>query len=225
MLAKKLWVSENFDRGVSNVLLQGLEFSNGFSESPVFAFLHFYNDIILFNDFFLISAVFASQTFLVKVTRVNRQMMMMTRMMMKMRMMMKTKAGFFCFQNLLNAQSSLCRNGGHSVITQLVAFISNKMKLYLSFFNRRWEDGNYWSHWNKPCCFAKNNISHNSVQVLYVAKFNTHIENLDNNWQVIATMCTVSANSNGLLALLVNSILSSVVKNNKDFTHCLFQCT
>ena len=55
---------------------------------------------------------------------------------MKMRMMMKTKAGFF-FQNLLNAQSSLCLNGGHSVITELVAFISNKMKLYLSFFNRR----------------------------------------------------------------------------------------
>ena len=93
------------------------------------------------------------------------------------------------FQNLLNAQSSLCRNGGHSVITQLVAFISNKMKLYLSFFNRRWEDGNYWSHWNKPCCFAKDNISHNSVQVLYVAKFNTHIENLDNNWWVIGTIC------------------------------------
>ena len=134
MLAKKLWVSENFDRGVSNVLLQGLEFSNGFSESPVFAFLHFYNDIILFNDFFLISAVFASQTFLVKVTRVNRQMMMMTRMMMKMRMMMKTKAGFFCFQNLLNAQSSLCRNSGHSIITELVAFISNKMK-YIFFFS------------------------------------------------------------------------------------------
>ena len=67
-----------------------------------------------------------------KVTQANRQMMMMTRMMMKMRMMMKTKAGFF-FQNLLNAQSSLRRNGGHSVITELVAFISNKMK-YIFFF-------------------------------------------------------------------------------------------
>ena len=188
MLAKKLWVSENFELGVSNVLLRGLEFSNRFSESPVFAFLHFYNNVVIFNDFFFVSAVFASQTFLVKVTQANRQMMMMTRMMTKMRMMMKTKAGFF-FQNLLNAQSSLCRNGGHSVITQLVAFISNKMKLYLSFFNRRWEDGNYWSHWNKPCCFAKDNISHNSVQVLYVTKFNTHIENLDNNWWVIGTIC------------------------------------
>ena len=155
-----------------------------------------------------------------KVTRVNRQMMRMT---MKMRMMMKTKAGFF-FQNLFNAQSSLRRNGGHSIITGLVPFISNKMK-YISFFsNRRWEDGNYWSHWNKPCCFAKDNISHNSVQVLYVAKFNTHIENLDNSWQVIPTMCTVSANSNGLLALLVNSILCLLLLNNKDFTHCLFQC-
>ena len=61
-------------------------------------------------------------------------MMMMTRMMMKRRMMMKTKAGFF-FQNLLNAQSSLCRNGGHSVITQLVAFISNKMKYIFFFFS------------------------------------------------------------------------------------------
>ena len=93
------------------------------------------------------------------------------------------------FQNLLNAQSSLCRNGGHSIITGLVEFISNKMKCILFFFNRRWEDGNYWSHWNKPCCLAKNNISHNSVQVLYVAKFNTHVENLDNNWRVIATIC------------------------------------
>ena len=159
-----------------------------------------------------------------KVTQANRLMMMMTRMTMKMRMMMKIKAGFF-FQNLLNAQSSLRRNGSHSIITELVAFISNKMK-YISFFsNRRWEDGNYWSHWNKPCCLAKNNISHNSVQVLYVAKFNTHIENLDNSWQVIATMCTVSANSNGLLALLVNSILCLLLLNNKDFTHCLFQCT
>ena len=133
MLAKKLWVSENFDLGVSNFLLQGLEFSNRFSESPVFAFLHFYNNIILFNDLFFISVVFASQTFLVKVTQANRQMMMMTRMM-KMRMMMKTKAGFF-FQNLLNAQSSLCRNGGHSVITELVAFISNKMKYIFFFFS------------------------------------------------------------------------------------------
>ena len=54
---------------------------------------------------------------------------------------MKTKAGF-CFQNLLNAQSSLCRNGGHSVITQLVAFISNKMKYIFFFFQqkmRRWK--------------------------------------------------------------------------------------
>ena len=95
MLAKKLWVSKNFDLGVSNVLLQGLEFSNRFSESPVFAFLHFYNNVVIFNDFFFISAVFASQTFLVKVTQANRQMMMMTRMMMKRRMMMKTKAGVF----------------------------------------------------------------------------------------------------------------------------------
>ena len=101
----------------------------------------------------------------------------------------ENKGRLFFFLNLLNAQSSLCRNGGHSVITELVAFISNKMKYIFFFFNRRWEDGNYWSHWNKPCCFAKNNISHNSVQVLYVAKFNTHIENLDNNWQVIATIC------------------------------------
>ena len=57
----------------------------GLSEGPVFASLHFYNNIIIFNDFFLISVVFASQTFLVKVTQANRQMMMMmmTRMMMK----------------------------------------------------------------------------------------------------------------------------------------------
>ena len=133
MLAKKLWVSKNFDLGVSNVLLRGLEFSNRFSESPVFAFLHFYNNVVIFNNVFFISAVFASQTFLVKVTQANRQMMMMTRMMMKMRMMMKTKAGFFFFQNLLNAQSSLCRNGGHSIITEPVAFISIKMK-YIFFF-------------------------------------------------------------------------------------------
>ena len=54
---------------------------------------------------------------------------------------MKTKAGFF-FKNFLNAQSSLCRNGGHSVITQLVAFISNKMKYIFFFFQqkmRRWK--------------------------------------------------------------------------------------
>lgn len=59
---------------------------------------------------------------------------------MKMRMMIKTKAGFF-FENLLNAQSSLCGNGGHSIITELVAFISNKMK-YIFFFQqkmRRWK--------------------------------------------------------------------------------------
>ena len=86
-------------------------------------------------DFFFVSAVFASQTFLVKVTQANHQMMMMTRMTMKMRMMMKTKAGFF-FQNLFNAQSSLRRNGGHSIITGLVPFISNKMK-YISFFSNR----------------------------------------------------------------------------------------
>ena len=90
-----MWVSENFELRVSNFLLQGLEFSNRFSESPVCALLHLYNNIIIFNDFFFISAVFASQTFLVKVTQANRQMMMMTRIMMKMRMMMKTKAGFF----------------------------------------------------------------------------------------------------------------------------------
>ena len=143
----------------------------------------------------------------------------MMRMTMKMRMMMKTKAGFF-FQNLLNAQSSLCGNGGHSVMTELVAFISNKMKyIFFFFFNRRWEDGNYWSHWNKPCCLAKDNISHNSVQVLYVAKFNTHIENLDNSWQEIPTMCTVSANSNGLLALLVNSILCLLLLKITKISH------
>ena len=59
-------------------------------------------------------------------------MMMMMRMKMKRRMMI-TKAGFF--QNFLNAQSSLCRNGGHSVITQLVAFISNKMRYIFFFFS------------------------------------------------------------------------------------------
>ena len=72
-----------------------------------------------------------------KVTQANRQMMMMTRMMMKMRMMMKTKAGFFFKKNLLNAQGSLCRNGGHSIITELVEFISNKVKYIFFFFNRR----------------------------------------------------------------------------------------
>lgn len=113
--------------------------SNRFSESPVFASLHFYNNITVFNDFFFISAVFVSQTFLVKVTQVNHPMMMMRRMMMKKRMMMKTKAGFLfskpsqCLEH--------CRNGGHSIITELVEFISNKIK-YIFFFQqkmRRWK--------------------------------------------------------------------------------------